>query len=183
MAQRTHDANGAYNERSSYFSAQNNTTNLAPSDIQYQLQSKEAEDGPLDGGSRAFASEQRSVPGWGESSRLAGHSGQKRKPKRKAKPRNIYESQAGAGQFESRSAQGAPSSSVVMASSDYRVRKINGSRAALNLNRIITRGFQESSSLEPQGPRGPPGAQEATSPQRTYVVEPELATNTGNILR
>ena len=39
-----------------------------------------------------------------EGSRFAGHSGQKRKPKRKAKPRNIYESQTGAGQFESRSA-------------------------------------------------------------------------------
>ena len=82
---------------------------------------------------------------------------QKKKERKKANPKNIYDSQTGGeGCFESRSAQELQSSSLVLTSAEFaRARKINGSRAANNLNRMIARGFQESYSLEPDYRRDP----------------------------
>ena len=83
--------------------------------------------------------------------------GQKKKERKKANPKNIYDSQTGGeGCFESRSAQELQSSSLVLTSAEFaKARKINGSRAANNASKMISRGFQESSSLEPDCRRGP----------------------------
>lgn len=169
-ARRCHEATGNFFiEGSSYESVNNNFANIAPSDIQYQIQSRDAMESlneenvaagahDIDQESRTiFCSEQQPRSFHAERVSQMTATGQKKKERKKANPKNIYDSQIGGeGCFESRSAQEAQSSSIVLTSADMaRARKINGGRAANNLNRMITRGFQESYSLEPDGRRDP----------------------------